>query len=657
MRPVRLELEGFTAFRTPRWSTSPAPTCSPWSGRPGPARSSIIDALTFALYGRVPRLDDRRAVAPVISQNLTEARVRLDFTVDGEAYTAVRVVRATKAGAPPPRRPGSSAAPRCWPARPTRSPRRSPPAWASPTSTSSPACRCPRASSPASSTTSPRTARTCWCGCSTSASTTGWRRRPPAGRRGPHPATLAAGQLDELAGATPEARADAADRVEALAALGEHLAAERPAIDELAATAAAEQAEADEVAPWPAARRPGAARWADELAAALATAAAAKARCAERGRGGRGRGGRGRGPRLGPARGALEAQRQDHGLLTELGQVASGARPPGGRGAAEVGGRRRGRGRGRGRPGRAAAAPGAGAGRAAGPGALAELAVGHPCPVCGQEVAALPVTSSADLRLAERAWPTPARPVDEATRSARRGAAEQARVDEKLARVRGTWPGGRPAGGRPDRGRPRRAAGDRRRGPGRLDKARQAERDARKAPAPPSGPTRSWPSGRPRPGGPSTPPATRWPPWARRRPSGRDLAADWGRWWRGPPRRRRWPRQAAPAPRPRRPRPRAATPGRVLRPPASGVGGRAGRGVAGRGGGRGPRPGRGRPGPTWTSSWRRVERLRAEQRRPPSSRRWPTRWPATWRPTGSRSGCWTRRSQQLVAGASASWRS
>src|SRR5690606_21973802 len=50
-------------------------------------------------YGSVPRLDDRRAVAPVISQNLNEARVRLDFTVDGERYTAVRVVRATRAGA------------------------------------------------------------------------------------------------------------------------------------------------------------------------------------------------------------------------------------------------------------------------------------------------------------------------------------------------------------------------------------------------------------------------------------------------------------------------------------------------------------------------------------------------------------------------------
>src|SRR5690606_35011491 len=43
--------------------------------------------------------DDRRLVAPVISQGRLEAKVRLDFTVDGRPYTAVRVVRRTGAGA------------------------------------------------------------------------------------------------------------------------------------------------------------------------------------------------------------------------------------------------------------------------------------------------------------------------------------------------------------------------------------------------------------------------------------------------------------------------------------------------------------------------------------------------------------------------------
>jgi exonuclease SbcC len=98
MRPVRLEVEGFTAFRAPTSVDFDGADLFALVGPTGSGKTSVIDALTFALYGSVPRLDDRRAVAPVISQNLTEARVRLDFTVDGDTYTAARVVRATRAG-------------------------------------------------------------------------------------------------------------------------------------------------------------------------------------------------------------------------------------------------------------------------------------------------------------------------------------------------------------------------------------------------------------------------------------------------------------------------------------------------------------------------------------------------------------------------------
>ena len=98
MRPVRLEIEGFTAFRVPTVVEFAGADLFALVGPTGSGKTSIIDALTFALYGSVPRLDDRRAVAPVISQNLTEARVRLDFTVDGDRYTVVRVVRTTRSG-------------------------------------------------------------------------------------------------------------------------------------------------------------------------------------------------------------------------------------------------------------------------------------------------------------------------------------------------------------------------------------------------------------------------------------------------------------------------------------------------------------------------------------------------------------------------------
>src|SRR5262249_40365136 len=99
VRPVRLEVEGSTAFRTPTVVDFTGVDLFALVGPTGAGKTSVIDAVTFALYGAVPRLDDRRAVAPVISQNLTEARVRLDFTVEGVEHTAVRIFRATRSGA------------------------------------------------------------------------------------------------------------------------------------------------------------------------------------------------------------------------------------------------------------------------------------------------------------------------------------------------------------------------------------------------------------------------------------------------------------------------------------------------------------------------------------------------------------------------------
>ena len=68
-------------------------------GPTGSGKSTIIDGLTFALFGSVARYDDARAVAPVINQLEPEAKVSLDFEVGGETYRAVRVVRRTPHGA------------------------------------------------------------------------------------------------------------------------------------------------------------------------------------------------------------------------------------------------------------------------------------------------------------------------------------------------------------------------------------------------------------------------------------------------------------------------------------------------------------------------------------------------------------------------------
>lgn len=99
MRPTRLELEGFASFRDPVTVDFTDADLFVLSGPTGAGKSSLVDAVTFALYGTVPRYDDRRMVAPLISQGRAEARVRLDFTVGGRPYTAVRVVRRTRSGA------------------------------------------------------------------------------------------------------------------------------------------------------------------------------------------------------------------------------------------------------------------------------------------------------------------------------------------------------------------------------------------------------------------------------------------------------------------------------------------------------------------------------------------------------------------------------
>ena len=93
MRPVRLEMEGFTSFRERTVVDFEGVELFALAGPTGAGKSSVIDAMIFALYGTVPRLGDERQVAPVVSQGRTEARVRLDFDVTGERWTAVRVVR------------------------------------------------------------------------------------------------------------------------------------------------------------------------------------------------------------------------------------------------------------------------------------------------------------------------------------------------------------------------------------------------------------------------------------------------------------------------------------------------------------------------------------------------------------------------------------
>jgi exonuclease SbcC len=99
MRPIRLELEGFTCYRELTLCDFAGVELFVLTGPTGSGKSSLIDAMTFALYGSVPRYGNPNLVHPVISQGKLEARVRFDFSVEGRRFTAVRVVRRTRGGA------------------------------------------------------------------------------------------------------------------------------------------------------------------------------------------------------------------------------------------------------------------------------------------------------------------------------------------------------------------------------------------------------------------------------------------------------------------------------------------------------------------------------------------------------------------------------
>jgi exonuclease SbcC len=98
MRPLSITLEGFSAYRTPNHVNFVEVDFFSLSGPTGSGKSSLIDAMIFALYGRVPRLGGSQ-VAPVISAGSDRARVSVDFAVGDQTYTVTRQVLRTKTGA------------------------------------------------------------------------------------------------------------------------------------------------------------------------------------------------------------------------------------------------------------------------------------------------------------------------------------------------------------------------------------------------------------------------------------------------------------------------------------------------------------------------------------------------------------------------------
>ena len=91
MRPIELTLDGFRSYAeqaTFRWEGRRLVAVV---GPIGSGKSSILDGIAFALYGRTPRIG--RNVRSLVNQRRDQATAALTFAVDGSVLKAVRTVR------------------------------------------------------------------------------------------------------------------------------------------------------------------------------------------------------------------------------------------------------------------------------------------------------------------------------------------------------------------------------------------------------------------------------------------------------------------------------------------------------------------------------------------------------------------------------------
>ncbi|WP_433495360.1 AAA family ATPase [Micromonospora sp. CA-248089] len=93
MRPMRLDMAGFTVFRDETTVDFTDADFFALVGPTGSGKSTVLDAICFALYGTVPRWGGTRGLANALAPSATEARVRLVFESAGDRYVATRVVR------------------------------------------------------------------------------------------------------------------------------------------------------------------------------------------------------------------------------------------------------------------------------------------------------------------------------------------------------------------------------------------------------------------------------------------------------------------------------------------------------------------------------------------------------------------------------------
>lgn len=93
MRPVRLELNGFAGFRVATVVDFTDADYFALVGSTGSGKSTILDALTFALYGTAYRWGRSNAISYALAPTSNRCTVSLTFDVASQRYQVAREVR------------------------------------------------------------------------------------------------------------------------------------------------------------------------------------------------------------------------------------------------------------------------------------------------------------------------------------------------------------------------------------------------------------------------------------------------------------------------------------------------------------------------------------------------------------------------------------
>ncbi|MET8865506.1 SMC family ATPase, partial [Nonomuraea sp. NPDC004580] len=93
MRPLRLHLDDFGSFREPVTVDFSGVDYFVLVGPTGAGKSTLIDAICFALYGTVPRWGKENVIAHALAPSAVSAKVALVFESGGRRLAVVRALR------------------------------------------------------------------------------------------------------------------------------------------------------------------------------------------------------------------------------------------------------------------------------------------------------------------------------------------------------------------------------------------------------------------------------------------------------------------------------------------------------------------------------------------------------------------------------------